>query len=63
MDGEIVTSFKEENSKTHWGICCDKDGYVYVTCPDRHKVVMLDSKGEKLKDLIFSKGMDPGFIA
>lgn len=63
MDGEIVASYKESNSKSHWGVCCDNDGDVFVSCPDQHKVIMLDSKGEKIKDLVVSKGMDPGFIA
>ena len=63
MDGEIIATYKEANSRSHWGVCCDNDGDVFVSCPDQHKVIILDSKGEKIKDLIVSKGMDPGFIA
>ena len=63
MDGEIIATYEEANSRSHWGVCCDNDGDVFVSCPDQHKVIILDSKGEKIKDLIVSKGMDPGFIA
>ena len=63
MDGEIFATYKEANSKTYWGVCCDQDGDVFVSCPDQHKIIMLNSEGEKVKDLIVSIGMDPGFIA
>ena len=63
MTGDVLFAYKETKTKEHWGVCTDKNGCVYLSCPDTDKIVMLNNKGEKIKDLLQKKGMDPGFMS
>ena len=62
LSGKIGFTYKEPGTREHWGVCNDKDGNVYISCPDTDKIVTLNSKGEKTNDLVAVKGMDPGFM-
>ena len=58
--GEVMFTYKEPNCKFLFGLCTDVEGYVYMTCTDRDKIIMLDSSGRKLKQFAIKEGNNPG---
>lgn len=61
--GEIMFTYKEPDCKFLFGLCTDTDGYVYMTCADKDKIIMLDRSGRKLKQFASKEGNNPGLLA
>ncbi|MEW8547669.1 MAG: hypothetical protein AB2693_29525 [Candidatus Thiodiazotropha sp.] len=60
--GEILFVYKESRTKFLFGVCTDSEGYVYISSTDREKMVMLDSQGNKVKQLATLSDSSPGFM-
>ena len=61
--GGIMFTYKEPNCKFLFGLCTDTDGYMYMTCTDKDKIIMLDSSGRKLNQFAIREGNNPGCMA
>lgn len=63
LTGEAVFKYKEPGEASHTGMCTDLNGMLYFACSDTDKVVMVNKKGEKVKDLLVLKNVHPEFIS
>ena len=48
FDGQIIFTYQDKTRTTIKGVCCDSEGHVFLI----NKVIMLNNKGERLKDII-----------
>lgn len=62
LSGKLEFTYKEPETKSHHGICGGPDNSVYVACNDSDRVVVIDNKGKKVKDLISVKGLHPAYV-
>ena len=65
LNGNMEFTYKEPMTATkmHHGICAGPGNSAYLACNDSDKVVVIDNKGKKVKDLICVKGMKPAYLA
>ena len=63
MNGEVVFRKKGSGTPNHWGISIDPMGFVYIASYDEDKVVAINDRGEKLKDLVHLKALRPCAIS
>ena len=50
LTGEVIFKYKEPGEGSHYGVCSDPEGYIFVACYDSDKIIMLDKGGKKIKD-------------
>ena len=62
MAGDVVFTFRGESINDYVGVATDTDGFVYISGPDTNTIVMVNSGGKKVKDLVKIDGMKPGLI-
>ena len=62
LNGKVDFTYKDVQTKSHHGVCGGADNSVYLACNDSDKIVAIDKKGQKLKDLISVKGIKPAYL-
>ena len=60
--GEVLFVYRESKTKFLFGVCTDSAGYVYLTCTDMDRIVMINNKGKKVKQLATLKDTSPGYM-
>ena len=62
MNGDLVFQYKANDVQTYQGVYVDTDGYIYLAELDKDNIVVVNDKGEKIKDLVTMKGMQPNCL-
>lgn len=63
MNGEVLFREKGNGTPNHWGIATDTRGFLYLSAYDEDKIVVIDNKGEKIKDMVKVKHLKPCAIS
>ena len=62
LKGEIVLKYQEPGEDNHYGLSTDLEGNIYIACYDNDKIVIVNNKGEKVKDLVSLKDLRPSYV-
>ena len=60
--GDVLFIYKESQTRFLFGVCTDSEGFVYLTSTDMDRILVINSKGEKVKHVATLKDTSPGYM-
>ena len=58
LDGELMFKHKRSGTSNFWGVYAAAD-FVFLACYDTDKVLMMNAKGERMRDLVYVQDLRP----
>ncbi|MEW8542133.1 MAG: hypothetical protein AB2693_01245 [Candidatus Thiodiazotropha sp.] len=62
LNGDVVFQFKDETMKIYAGVCVLSEEFILISGVDSGNIVMVNSNGERVKELVRLKSMRPALM-